>query len=399
MRGLRHPYMWGRNHPVVIDALIAAGVAAFGLLTAYAGPVEAPLHGPDALNYALTVASCVPLLVRRRHPVAVFMIVWPLTMWHTLVPYTGAGPVLAALFALYAVAAHARSRRTGVVALVAMASSVTLLLMVPRLEAGWDDVVLTTVFLSSAWLLGDNMRIRRAYVATVEERAERLERERDVDAQRAVLEERARIARELHDVVAHSMSVMVVQAGAARRTLAHDQDKAAEAVGHIESTGRSALEEMRRLVSVLRGANNGADDEPALLPQPQPGDLGKLILGCQDAGLDVSLSIAGDQRPLPPGLGLVVYRVVQEALTNTIRHAGPARATVCLDYRPDVIVVTVSDDGRGAAAPAGAAPGHGLAGMRERVALYGGELAAGPQVGGGFRVVAQLPVAPDKVLL
>ena len=391
--------MWGRNHPVVIDALIAVGLAAFGLLTAYAGPIEAPLRGPDALNYALTVGACVPLLVRRRHPVVVFLIAWPLTIWHTLVPYTGAGPVFAALFALYAVAAHARSRRTGVIALVAMALSIIVILFVPRLEAGWDDVLLTTVFLTSAWLLGDNMRIRRAYVAAVEERAERLERERDVDAQRAVLEERARIARELHDVVAHSMSVMVVQAGAARRTLAHDQDKAAEAVGHIESTGRSALEEMRRLVSVLRGAADGDDDGPVLLPQPQPDDLDKLILGCRDAGLDVDLSVAGDRRPLPPGLGLVVYRVVQEALTNTIRHAGPAHATVCLDYRPDVIVVTVTDDGRGAAAPAGAGPGHGLAGMRERVALYGGELAAGPQVGGGFRVVARVPVAADKVLL
>lgn len=286
VRGFRHPYLWGRHHPLVVDVVIAVTVAAFGLVTELVGPVEEGLRGPNGLS--------------------------------------------------------------------------------------------------------------------VEERAERLERERDAEAQRAVLEERTRIARDLHDVVAHGMSVMVVQAGAARRTLAHDDtDRATEALRNIEATGRGALEEMRRLVGVLRasatddgdGSDGSADGAgPPRLPQPGIGDLDDLVTHCREAGLDVTLRVEGDRRELPSGLELVVYRIAQEALTNTIRHAGPARAEVRLGYGSDHLELGVTDDGRGAATSPRAEPGHGLAGMRERVALYGGTITVGPQRGGGFRVLARLPL-------
>jgi len=393
--------MWGRNHPWVVDTLVALGLCAFGWLSMATTPADPHqnLHELTTSAYVLNVVGTLPLLVRRRHPLVVFAITWVATLFYVVGMYPGGGPILGTLFAIYACAAHAPSRRAGLVAMAVAGLTSIYFFFVPELKTGLDDALSMYAFLVTAWLLGDNMRIRRAYVTTVEERAERLERERDVEAQRAVLEERARIARELHDVVAHGMSVMVVQAGAARRTLSGSPELAAEAIGNVESTGRSALEEMRRLVSVLRASTDGTEEvgEAPRLPQPQPDDLDKLIVGCRDAGLDVSLQVSGDERPLPPGLGLVVYRIVQEALTNTIRHAGPARASVCLDYQPEVVTVTVTDDGRGAAAePPSGGPGHGLAGMRERVVLYGGRLTAGPQAGGGFRVVARLPAAAER---
>jgi signal transduction histidine kinase len=378
---------------LVVDVLIAIGLLIFGVLTGLHNQDDAPLRDPSAFSMLLNLVGTLPLILRRRYPVPVFAVIWSVTILHSFMGYPEGGPVIATLFALYAVAAHGPSRRAGVICLVCALVGTTSLIWTPDDPAGIGDILTIYTLLNASFVFGDNMRIRRAYINAVEDRAERLERERDVESQRAVLEERARIARELHDVVAHSMSVMVVQAGAARRTLDRDPDKAAEAVGHIESTGRAALEEMRRLVSVLRASTNGnGDTEAPRLPQPQPGDLGKLIHGCRDAGLYVTLNIQGDQRPLPPGLGLVVYRIVQEALTNTIRHAATSDAAVCLDYRPDAIAVTVTDDGRGAAAPKGSEPGHGLAGMRERVVLYGGELSAGPNPGGGFQVVAELPL-------
>ena len=386
--------MWGRDHPVVVDVLIAVGVLLFGIAAGFAGPEDPQLHDPSVLSVALSVVGTLPLVVRRRWPLAVFAVCWAVTMVHSYLQYPEPAPVFGVLFALYAVAAHARTRRSAVVALVIVVTSTGVFFFIPKLDTGLGDVLGIWATLVASWVLGDNMRIRRAYVTTVEERAERLERERDAEAQRAVLEERTRIARELHDVVAHGMSVMVVQAGAARRILAKDDaERATEALRNIESTGRGALEEMRRLVGVLRASSDG--DIVPRLPQPGISDLDDLVRNCREAGLDVTLQVEGDFRPLPSGLELVVYRIAQEALTNTIQHAGPARAQVCLEYAPEELRLSVRDDGRGAATSPRAEPGHGLAGMRERVTLYGGKISVGPQAGGGFRVSAALPLTAN----
>jgi signal transduction histidine kinase len=219
------------------------------------------------------------------------------------------------------------------------------------------------------------------------ERAERLEREREAEARAAVAEERARIARELHDVVGHSVSVMTVQASGVRRLLRDDQEREREALLIVERTGREALAEMRRMVGVLRRP----EEAPALAPQPSLEHLGRLVEQARDAGLDVDLHIEGDAVELPAGVDLTAYRLVQEGLTNAIKHAKASHAHVRVSYGADTIEVIVSDDGRGVGNGDGG--GHGLVGMRERVSVYGGELDAGPQPGGGYRLRAKLPVA------
>jgi signal transduction histidine kinase len=240
-----------------------------------------------------------------------------------------------------------------------------------------------------AWVLGDSMRTRRAYYAELEDRAARLERERDAQAQVAAAAERARIARELHDVVAHNVSVMVVQADGAAYAIDADPDRARHALGAIAATGREALAEMRRLLGVLRSAN---EDKP-MLPQPGVEQLADLLAQVRGAGLPVELRVEGVPVELPQGVALAVYRIVQEALTNTRKHGGPdTTATVRLHYRDDDVRLEVTDDGRGADAP-GDGMGHGLVGMRERVAMFGGDLTAGPCPGGGFLVAATLPVS------
>jgi len=248
-----------------------------------------------------------------------------------------------------------------------------------------------------AWVLGDSMRYRRAYYASLEDRAARLEAERDAQAQVAAAAERARIARELHDVIAHNVSVMVVQADGASYAMDNDPARAREALAAISATGRQALAEMRRLLGVLRREGGGANSERA--PQPGIGELGELLDQARGAGLPVSFTVEGDPQPLPGGVALAAYRIVQESLTNTRKHAGPVvSASVVLRYSPDTVVLTISDDGwgdlGGTALPG--APGHGLTGMRERVAMYGGSVTAGPRPGGGFEVEATLPLTPAR---
>ncbi len=229
------------------------------------------------------------------------------------------------------------------------------------------------------------MLLVRRVVGDRERRAQLAERERDVAAREAVVEERARIARELHDAIAHHVSVMVVQAGAERRSLESSNSGTSEVLATIERTGRSALTEMRRLLGMLR---DGADDP--LHPQPGLADLPTLVAQLRDAGLAVRLQVDGERRELPVGIDLSAYRIVQEALTNALKHAGDADATVHIRYRSDSLELHISDDG-GAGHTSSLPGGHGLVGMRERVALYGGRFHASPNVAGGFTVEAQLP--------
>ncbi|MEU8684669.1 sensor histidine kinase [Streptomyces sp. NPDC048611] len=260
--------------------------------------------------------------------------------------------------------------------------------------------VLLTVPFVLAWVLGDSMRTRRAYWAQLEERAARLEKEREAQSRIAVAAERARIARELHDVVAHNVSVMVVQADGAAYVLDSAPEQTRQALETISGTGRQALAEMRRLLGVLRTGEQPESGE--YVPQPGVEQLTDLIEQVRGAGLPVDFRTVGEPRELPSSVALTVYRIVQEALTNTRKHGGPhVGATVRLAYRDDDLDLLVEDDGRGAQRELyeeGGADGlgHGLIGMRERVGMVGGTLAAGPRPGGGFRVSAVLPLKPAR---
>jgi signal transduction histidine kinase len=241
------------------------------------------------------------------------------------------------------------------------------------------------VWLGGFWIVGRVIRTWRTRAIELADANRLLAAQRGLQAQAAVVVERGRIARELHDVVGHNVSMMVVQAGAAARVLEGEQPNVRGALTAIEQTGRQTVDEMRRLIGVVR-----SDDGLALAPQPTLADLEQLAANVRDAGLPVEVRIEGLPTPLPPGVDLSAYRIVQEALTNTLKHAGPARATVTVRYEPSAVEVEVCDDGDGSGT--GAGTGNGLIGMRERVALWGGELEAGRRGDRGFAIRARLPV-------
>jgi signal transduction histidine kinase len=244
-------------------------------------------------------------------------------------------------------------------------------------------------FFMAAWLVGFFLSSRTRQTAELRERAERLELEREVKARAAVAEERARIARELHDIVGHSVSVMTVQASAVRRLLREDQEREREALQTVEETGRAALAEMRRLVGVLRRP----EEAPALVPQPSLEYVDKLVAQSRESGLDTKLLLEGTPTELPQGIDLTAYRFVQEGLTNAIKHANAKHAEVVVRYDNGSVELVVRDDGTGDGTGGGS--GHGLVGIRERIAVYGGELSAGPRPEGGYELRAHLPVTAE----
>jgi signal transduction histidine kinase len=257
-------------------------------------------------------------------------------------------------------------------------------------------VVSNALLIAAAWLLGHFVGVRRRYVLQLEERTAELEQAREELARRAVTKERLRLARELHDVVAHAMSVIAVQSGVGAHVANTQPKEAAKALAAIEATSRAALEELRRLLGVLRQADEPRGD---LAPVPGLADLDSLLAEVARAGLAVKLQVNGTRPPLPAGVDLSAYRIVQEALTNVVKHAGSARAQVMVGYRDQDVTVEVTDDGRGAVTSVSdgrVGTGHGLIGMRERVQAFGGDLEVGPRPGGGFRVAARLPLAADQ---
>ncbi len=294
---------------------------------------------------------------------------------------------------MYSVGAHVdrpRSLQHGFAASTIVVGVGIVGVLAPTEDLPWFAIPAFIVMYGTAWILGDNLRTRRAYLEELERAATHDAARRQSEAQRAVTEERTRIARELHDVVAHSMSVMVVQAGAARRVIDNNPGRAAEALAAIETTGRESLNEMRRLLGVLR---NDAD-AVELTPAPTLANLDPLVQQCRQAGLDVQLITEGTTSPVPLSIDVNAYRVVQESLTNTLKHAGPANATVMLRYTPTILSISIVDDGRGSAADPPAGSGQGIIGMRERIETFGGTITAGPKPGGGFAVHAALPLEP-----
>jgi signal transduction histidine kinase len=289
---------------------------------------------------------------------------------------------LAPAVAVYSVAAHTSRRRAAVPTAAAFAAMV--------FAAIFSDDLASLVFFAAAWVLGDNLRTRRAYLDELEQKAARLEREREANIRRAAAEEQARIARELHDVIAHNVSVMTVQAAAARDVFDTDPTGARNALASIESTGRAALTELRRLLAAVRDGGR-----PELGPQPGLCALDDLLTQVRSAGLDVRLSVEGPRPELPAALDLSAYRIVQEALTNTLKHASARHAWVDIRYTASDVEVSVRDDGVGTTAANGGG-GRGLVGMRERVDLFDGELEAGPSGDGGYVVSARLPIGGGK---
>ncbi len=384
-------------NPLLVDGLIAAGLTALSVVTLAAGARDIGSYSESSI--ALLLLQTVPLVVRRVAPIPVFVVTAAATLLHALQAQDTLNTTLGSLIALFTVGEYAE-RRVSLTAYAVLALAMGALIAVRGgLPQALGGLVQTELALLACWVLGSWARERRAYVGTVEDRAARADRERAAQAERAVGQERQRIARELHDVVTHHVSVIVIQAGAALRALERRPVDAREAVVAIDSTARLALADMRRMLGILgTPATTAAEDAS---PEPMPGldRLGELLEAVRAAGLPVELAIDGTPRPLEPGVELSAYRIVQEALTNTLKHAAGARARVDVRYEPDTLEVRVADrGGQGGAALGALEPGgRGLIGMRERVAMFGGALDAGPS-DGGFRVVARLPIERPAVL-
>ena len=378
---------------LVLDAVAALAFVVVGTIDAFDDDIRV---GPIWANVLVAVALGAALLPRRRHPVPAGYAFLALLLFSSAA-LTPPEDLTLALFGLllfpYAIGAYASAE----VAAAWLPACFAVILMVTSAHDSaltFADLAFPAMIAASSLLAGRAAGGRAELAAELHEAGLRAEEEREGEARRAVAAERRRIAREMHDVVAHSISVMVVQAGGARRILERDPERAEAAAAEIERTGREALLEMRRLLGVLRTPDQTGQRAPA----PSFDDLNALIGRARAAGLPVELVVKGVPRPLPPGMDLAAYRVVQEALTNALQHAPGARTTVTVGWRADALELHVADRGPGPApGEPGAAPGQGLIGMRERVALYGGELRTGPRRGGGFEVHVRLPLEASAV--
>jgi signal transduction histidine kinase len=365
---------WSRQHPLLADSVLAALVAALSV------PPISALTGPDhALSLGLIITLACPLIWRRRAPFAVFAVLTGLALGQFLFSRGVIGDE-ALLVAFYTIAAYQPFRRVLAAAAI-LAAGITLAVTAAGHPLGtW---LLLAGLAAVTGFLGYYARTRRAYLAALLERAERLERERGQQQQLAAAAERARIAREMHDIVAHNIAVMIALADGAAYTA--PASPSAPLMHQVSATGRAALGEMRRLLGVLR-----EPAEPDYVPQPTLDDVADLLATVRAAGLPARMTVTGQPFPLPPSAHVALYRMIQEALTNTLKHAPGATADVRLAYRPGEVALEVSDDG-GPAAAAGAPArraggGHGIEGMRERAAVFGGQVSAGPRPGGGWRV-------------
>jgi signal transduction histidine kinase len=376
---------WASGHPWSVDVVVACAVQALAL------PATLHVARSQPWAWAFDAALVLPLIWRRRRPVAVFgvLALVALVQWAVGVRLSAD---VALLVALYTVAS--REPRRVAVAAGAVLEVGAVLAAFRFAPAG--DVLGSVVFLSglvaAAFFIGTTVQTRRAYLGALVDRAARAERERDQQARLAASTERARLARELHDVVAHSLTVVVTLAEAAAAAVGTDPPVARDAMGQVATTGRQALAEMRRLVGVLR--TEPQDDPADLAPVRGLDGLDGLVAGARAAGLPVRLTVGGRPQRLSAAMDTTAYRIVQESLTNVLKHASaPSAVDVLLRWEEDRLVLQVGDDGR---SPVGTGePGHGLVGMRERLAIFGGELSAGPRASGGWRVRATLPLAEE----
>lgn len=406
LANIRGMSLWKRlepnlHRPVIMDGIIGLAFIAIALLNLrvtwdYVQPDINP-----ALAIGLTLAVLLPLTWRRRFPLLVLVIVVNMLLIyrHLDIP-EGTITAYGAMLALFTAGAYGNKRwRTPVRGICVAAIALNLFYFVFFAEGDWAFpevtiwprmlVILFNLFLfGAAWWAGDIMRTSRQREDALKERTRQLAAERDENQRRFVLEERVRISRELHDVVAHHVSVIGIQAGAARRIIDKDTEKATEALSVIESSSRHAVNEMQHILGLLR-QEHPVDN---LDPQPSIERLDELVGSIRKSGLQVEVKVSGKVQPLPLSIDLSAYRIIQEALTNTLKHAGPARTTVNITYHTDSLELNILDDGQGSRAiHSRGNRGNGLIGMRERVKLHGGEFQAGPCPEAGYQVLARLP--------
>jgi signal transduction histidine kinase len=410
---------WTREHPTATDCAVALAFFTLGLLSvriSYDLGADQPNNFRFAIGLAFMSLLTLPLALRRRHPPLSLIGVTLGIVGYTVFGVTeGATTGTAGFLAIYSVGAYCTrgvANWVRAVCIVAVSACLMWILLFRQIDLGTSKasvvgagllVVGSNVFFFiAAWAIGDVARASKARAAELAQRNADLRTAQGVIAEQAVLDERVHIAREVHDVVAHHVSVMGVQAGAARRVMSRDPEQAAEVLTGIEASSRQAVAELQRLLGFLRREPPASDGSPATVAEPQPSlsQLGALVAEMNEAGLVVSRVTEGAPRPVPPSVDLSAYRVTQEALTNTLKHAGPGTAAVVtLRYTPDHLELSIVDDGRGRSngrtdhltpdpLPS---TGHGLLGMRERVALSGGEFQATRTRGSGFAVTATFP--------
>jgi signal transduction histidine kinase len=386
---LLKPVEYPANRPArrwVFDVLVT--LLAFGL--AVPNLFKERVHSTPVAAIVVLAVVMAPLVVRRIWPIPVFgwilVVQIPAIFWDKQLVAASA-----LLISLYTVA-RLQSRREALACAAVLELTVVTLLLLLNGGGWWSGAIFLSALIAAALGLGLYIGTRRAYLAELRDRADRLERERDQQAALAVAAERARIAREMHDIVAHHLTVMITLSEAAIAASASSPERANDVMRSVADTGRRALADTRRLLGVLRqrpGQDSG--QEAALQPVPDLTQLDRLIEQVRSAGLDTTLEIRGQAPDVPAGVQLTVYRLVQEALTNTLKHGGPgARASVRLSYLPGELLVDIEDDGAGVTAPAAVGVGGGLLGMRERVHAYGGDVRAGPRPPGGWQVSARL---------
>jgi signal transduction histidine kinase len=392
----------GRIFDVVLAVGMTVVIGFAGAIGHGAAPSHIDIHeiGGRLIWLGVAVAATLPLALRRPFPLVVFGLTGGAALTAMIIFGSPGLAAVGPLIALYTVATVCPRPISLTACWVALCGAVVGVSVERVADLAWEAFAFPAVVIVTAWLVGDNLRVRRAYVAQLEERAARAEADRVAGAERAAASERARIARELHDVVAHHVSVIAIQAGAARMVSerlspgdgvgAGAESTHPEALVSIESTARQALTELRRLLGVLR--HDGDGDAPSLAPQPSIRSLDELFDGVRRAGLPLESRIEGDVVPLAPSIELSAYRIVQEALTNVLKHEGAVPTEVTLRYGEHDLEIAVIDKPTGVArASALGGGGHGLAGMRERVALFGGDLCFGPRADGAFEVLVRLP--------
>ncbi|MGP3635086.1 sensor histidine kinase [Streptomyces sp. 24-1644] len=404
--GFARAHRWLRGHPLALDAGLALAVLVCMICASFADPnhgANGPSFGtrtPEPLSVFLMALGAAALVLRRRSPMAVLAATGALSAAEFVVMDPPAPVVMSAVIALYTVASRTDRPTTWRVGLLTMTVLTAAAMFFG--SAPWYSQENLGVFAwtGMAGAAGDAVRSRRAFVDAIRERAERAERTREEEARRRVAEERLRIARDLHDVVAHHIALVNVQAGVAAHVMDKRPDQAKEALAHVRDASRSALNELRATVGLLR---QSGDPEAPTEPAPGLAVLGELVNTFRNAGLPVEVACTDRNTPLPAAVDLAAYRVIQEALTNVRKHAGAdAKAEVSVVRVGATVEITVLDNGRGRTGEGpyaaersggtGDGGGHGLIGMRERVTAFGGTLTAGPRYGGGFRVHAILPV-------
>jgi signal transduction histidine kinase len=379
----------------MFDVLLALVVVTLGLVSRVdiesSGFSDVYLRDADWFHTVLIVLMSAPLALRRVYPATVFGIVLAAWVVDRALDYPESLATFGVLVAFYTIGTELARRRSFI---IGGGSAIFVLLWTALGAVTLESVnalaiATTTISTVTPLLIGREMRTRRERAEELRRQVADAERQREESARRAVEEERARIARELHDVVAHQMTVMTIQAEGARRIANGADPRIREALDTIKATGHSALAEMRRVVGLLREAG---DDSPELAPLPRLTDLSSLVDQVRSAGVPVELTVEGDARPLAEGVELSAYRIVQESLTNAVQHGGPGvSASVAVRYGDDRLDVMVADDGRGAAAAPSNGGGNGLVGMKERVAVLGGSFEAGAKPGGGYCVHASIP--------